>query len=97
MTDPQHCTICGRLLDNPAYSLSVDNGGDCLACMATIEEDSEATHSFERVFNLHPNRASKDYKLVQMARASGKLVDTTGMTADEFGKALLGLYRRDQS
>ncbi|MGD4116829.1 hypothetical protein QT569_22575, partial [Xanthomonas citri pv. citri] len=60
MTDPQQCTICGRLLDNPADPLSADHGGDCLACMAIIGEDPEATRSFERVFDLHPNRASED-------------------------------------
>jgi hypothetical protein len=32
MTDPQRCTTCGRLLHNPADPLSVDHGGDCLAC-----------------------------------------------------------------
>ena len=68
----------------------------CLACMAIIGEDPEATRSFEQVGDLHSNRASEVYKLVQMARASGKLVDTAGMTADEFKNALLGLYRRDQ-
>ena len=52
----------------------------------------------ERFFSdgddLHPNRDSEDYKLVEKARASGKMVDTTGMTREEFKLALLGKHRR---
>jgi len=41
--DPNHCQICGCLLDAPDRALeSKDCGGDCLKGMAEIGEDPDA-------------------------------------------------------
>ncbi|WP_114947488.1 hypothetical protein [Microvirga calopogonii] len=59
------------------------------------QEDDDAHRAALRALDdgLHPNRVSDDYKLVHKASASGKLVDTTGMTAEEFKDAPLGKRR----
>lgn len=44
MTEPEHtieerrmCSLCSRYLDDAEDPLSIDCGGDCIACMITIE------------------------------------------------------------
>jgi hypothetical protein len=127
MTDPQHCAICGRLLDNPSDPKSVDRNGVCSACRfprfrghagpglstdqildQTRGEDDEQGDQADEV-DLYPNKDSEDYKLVKkasetaklvkltgmsraekLANLEGKVVDTSGMTAPELKRALVG-------
>jgi len=37
--DPQHCAICGRVLDVVDDPMSKDCGGNCWGCIAKIEAD----------------------------------------------------------
>jgi hypothetical protein len=95
MTDPQHCTICGRRLNDPDDPLSRDLGGDCLACMAIIGEDPDAINSLEQIIDLYSNRVSEDYKIAEMARWSGRIVKFTSMTKEEKLASILSLGRKE--
>jgi hypothetical protein len=46
---PEHCQICGRVLDNPADPLSINCGGDCWGCVGEAEADGGDPESLAMV------------------------------------------------
>ena len=47
--ESEYCTICRRLLDNPADPLSGNCGGDCWGCIGSIEADMGCAESLAYV------------------------------------------------
>ncbi|MCT7052079.1 hypothetical protein, partial [Salmonella enterica] len=46
---PEYCTICRRVLDNPADPLSGSCGGDCWGCIGAIEAEMGCAESLAYV------------------------------------------------
>lgn len=47
--ESKYCTICTRLLDNPADPLSGNRGEDCWGCIGFIEAEMGCAESFAYV------------------------------------------------
>ena len=58
------CELCKRLLDNEEDPLSIDCGGDCIACMITIEFEGghRGTENIDAVKQFILDRKAKEDK-----------------------------------
>lgn len=58
----EQCNLCHRILDNEEDPLSINCGGDCIACMITIEFDMghRGTGNIEAVMKFIQDRDKKE-------------------------------------